>query len=44
MIGVPDEKVDEAIQVIQKNLSPTTDPHATRATLFVLNVEKFTQI
>ena len=44
MIGVPDEKVEEAIQIIQKNLSPATDPHAKRATLFVLNVEKFTQI
>jgi len=44
MIGVPDEKVDEAIQVIQQNLSPTADPNSKRATLFVLNVEQFTQI
>jgi uncharacterized protein YaaQ len=44
MIGVPDEKVDDAIQVIQKNLSSTTDVNTKRATLFVLNVEKFTQI
>jgi uncharacterized protein YaaQ len=44
MIGVPDEKVDDAIQVIRKNLSPTTEDNTKRATLFVLNVEKFTQI
>ncbi len=44
MIGVPDEEVDIAIQVIQNNLTSTTDPKTKRATLFVLNVEKFTQI
>ena len=44
MIGVPDEKVDEAIQIIQNNLSPATEPNTKRATLFVINVENFTQI
>ncbi len=44
MIGVPDENVEEAIQVIRENLSPSTDPNMNRATLFVLNVEEFTQI
>jgi uncharacterized protein YaaQ len=44
MIGVPDEEVDKAIQVVQNNLASTADPNAKRATLFVLNVENFTQI
>jgi uncharacterized protein YaaQ len=44
MIGVPDEKVDEAIQVIHKSLSPSTDPNIKRATLFVLDVKNYTQI
>lgn len=44
MIGVPDEKVDEAIQVIHKNLTPSAESDTKRATLFVLNVEDFTQI
>jgi uncharacterized protein YaaQ len=44
MIGVPDDKVEEAIQVIHKNLSSKTEPNANRATLFVINVENFTQI
>jgi len=44
MIGIPDEKVDQAIQVIHENLSPATDSTSNRATLFVLDVEKFVQI
>ena len=49
MIGVPDEKVEEAIQVIHENLSPastatTAEPGMKRSTLFVVNVEKFAQI
>ena len=44
MIGVADEKVEGAIQVIRDSLSPTADPSIKRATLFVLNVEDFSQI
>lgn len=56
MIGVEDEKVEEAIQVIRDQTSPDTEkvdtehpadkehPGISRATLFVLNVENFTQI
>ncbi|MFM8320160.1 MAG: cyclic-di-AMP receptor [Chloroflexota bacterium] len=44
MIGVADEKVDEAIGVIRKSVSPAADPDAKRATLFVVNVENYTQI
>ena len=44
MIGIADERVDEAIQVIRDSLPPVADPSIKRATLFVLNVEEFTQI
>jgi len=44
MIGVNDELVDDAIQVIQSNTSPVNDPMLKRATVFVLHVENFTQI
>ena len=44
MIGVEDQNVDAAIQVIRDNLSPATDPNIKRATLFVLPVENFTQV
>jgi len=44
MIGVADEKVDKAIQIIRNSLPPTADPSIKRATLFVLNVEDFSQI
>jgi uncharacterized protein YaaQ len=44
MIGVADDQVDQAIDVIRDSLSPTTDGSDRRATLFVLPVESFTQI
>jgi uncharacterized protein YaaQ len=44
MIGLPDERVDEAIQHIRSNTTQPDDPAAKRATLFVLNVANFTQI
>lgn len=44
MIGVEDEKVEEAIQVIRDQTSSDTEKGVHRATLFVLNVENFTQI
>jgi uncharacterized protein YaaQ len=44
MIGVADEKVDDAINVIRASLTPVADPSIKRATLFVLNVENFAQI
>ena len=44
MIGVDDEKVDQAIQVLRENCSPSTDPNQRRATLFVLEVARFDQI
>jgi len=44
MIGVNDEKVEEAIQLIRNSVTPATEPSMPRATFFVLNVENFTQI
>jgi uncharacterized protein YaaQ len=44
IIGVSDEKVNEAIQVIKETTTPSEDAAMKRATLFVLNVDQFTQI
>jgi uncharacterized protein YaaQ len=44
MIGVKDERVAEAIQLIRDTVSPAADLSMPRATFFVLNVENFTQI
>ena len=44
MIGVEDEKVDGAIQAVQENLSQSVDLGLKRATLFVLKVDRFTQL
>ncbi len=41
-IGVDDEKVDVALDVIRTNLEPADDPEQKRATIFVLNVNHFT--
>ena len=43
MISVDDESVDNAIQIININCSPSVEPMLKRATLFVLNVEHFEQ-
>lgn len=44
MIGVGDEKVDDAIQVIKDSTTSPEEAGSRRATLFVLNVEQFTQV
>ncbi len=44
MIGVDDDKVDEAILTIREACSPPIEPGIKRASLFVLNVAKFDQI
>ncbi|MDX9849250.1 MAG: cyclic-di-AMP receptor [Anaerolineaceae bacterium] len=41
-IGVEDEKVDQALEIIRTNLEPPDDPEQKRATIFVLNVNHFT--
>ena len=44
MIGVADEKLEEALNTLRKGLTPSSDASSRRATLFVLNIENFTQI
>lgn len=44
IIGVEDAKVDQAIEVIRQNVSPTGNPGEKRAALFVLPVENFVQV
>jgi uncharacterized protein YaaQ len=44
MIGVSDEKLEEAVNTLRISLAPSSDAATRRATLFVLNVENFTQI
>lgn len=43
MIGVDDESVDDVIQIINHNCTPSVEPMLKRASLFVLNVEHFEQ-
>ena len=44
MIGVEDEKVDQAIQAIGDQCTPTSAPDHRCATVFVLNVDQFLQV
>lgn len=41
-VGVEDDKVESALEVIRKNLEPPDGPDQKRATIFVLNVNHFT--
>jgi len=44
VMGVDDEKIESAIDVVRKSVSPAADQGSKRATIFVLNVEDFTQV
>ena len=44
IIGVDDDKVDEAIQVIRERTTSSGEPGVKRGTLFVLNIEQFSQV
>jgi uncharacterized protein YaaQ len=44
MIGVENDKVDQAIEIIKENSSPPADSSQRKATLFVLNVLDFEQV
>ncbi|PWH16031.1 MAG: hypothetical protein D6735_12240 [Acidobacteria bacterium] len=43
MIGLEDERLQEALKIIREHTSQTQDPNMKRATIFVLNVAQFTQ-
>lgn len=44
MIGVEAGKADEAIEIVRENCALTVEPGLKRATLFVLDVDRFTQL
>lgn len=44
MVGVDDDQVEEALQLIRENSSSSVEPILRKATVFVLDVEHFEQI
>ena len=44
LIGVEDEQVDSALDVIRDSCKKPDKPQERRATIFVLKVDKFTQL
>jgi uncharacterized protein YaaQ len=44
LIGVEDEQVESALEVIRNNCKKPEKPKESRATIFVLRVDKFTQL
>jgi uncharacterized protein YaaQ len=44
MIGVEDQRVDEAMELVKSNLIPEAETNDRCATLFVLNVQHYSQL
>jgi uncharacterized protein YaaQ len=44
MIGVEDEKVDDVINTVRGKCAPVSEPIMRCTTMFVLNVDRFTQV
>jgi uncharacterized protein YaaQ len=44
LIGVEDDQVEEALNVIRKSCKKPDESQGKRATIFVLNVNQFTQL
>ena len=44
LIGLDDEQVETALETIRKNCKKQEEEKGKRATIFVLPVEKFTQV
>ncbi|MBA4420991.1 MAG: hypothetical protein C0391_07565 [Anaerolinea sp.] len=44
LIGLDDDQVEQALQIIRDTCSITADPNQKRATIFVLNVAKHLQL
>jgi uncharacterized protein YaaQ len=44
MIGVEEGMVDQAFQIVRERCAPVIDTGARRATMFVLNVDRFVQV
>ncbi len=44
MIGVDDDQVDTALQLVKAHCAPAPEPGLKRGSLFVLNVARFEQL
>ena len=44
LIGVEDERVERALQIIRESCSTPTDPNIKRAIVFVLKVDQYTHL
>lgn len=44
MIGVQDDQVEDAIQMIKSNCTPSIEAGLKRGSLFVINVARFEQL
>lgn len=44
MIGVADDKVEQALQIIRDNTTQPEESAIRRATIFVLNIAQFIQV
>jgi uncharacterized protein YaaQ len=44
LIGVEDERVQRALEIIRETCTPPTDPNVKRATIFVLKVDQYTHL
>ena len=44
LIGVEDERVPRALEVLRENCTAARSPQEKKATVFVLNVDEFTQL
>ena len=44
LIGVEDERVEGALQVIRDSAATPADPNVKRATVFVLKVDQYTHL
>lgn len=44
LIGLEDDLVDKALDLIRKTTPPSTEPNVSSATIFVLKVDHYTRI
>lgn len=44
LIGVEDERVNHALEIIRDNCQIPTDPNVKRATVFVIKVDQYTHL
>lgn len=43
LIGLQDERLEEALDIIRQNVTRSNEPGVKSATIFVINVEEFIQ-